>query len=59
MVRRGDSLGIMIEDDGVAKFHPLKDAKEGQPATVNLLSSSRVIIVNRYSAKDGQAVAIQ
>lgn len=58
MVRRGEALGIMIEDDGVARFHPLKDAKEGQPATVNLLGSSRVIIVNRYSAQDGQAVAI-
>jgi len=58
MVRRDDALGIMLEDDGVARFHPLKDAKEGQPATVNLLSSSKVIIVNRYSAQDGQAVAI-
>ena len=58
MVRRGDALGLMLEQNGIAKFHPIKNATEGQPVAVNLLSSSRVIIVNRYSAEDGQAVAI-
>jgi len=59
LVRRGDKLGVMTEVDGKAKFNALHGAREGQPATVNLLSNSQIIIVNRYSAKDGQAVAVK
>lgn len=56
LVRRKDKLGVMINDEGKAKFHELKGAREGQPATVNLGSRSQIIIVNRYSVEDGQAV---
>lgn len=59
LVRRGDKLGVMINNDGKAKFHALIGAREGQPATVSLRSSSQIIIVNRYSVEDGQAVAIK
>ena len=59
MVRRNEVLGVMINDNGIARFKELKDSREGQPATVNLLSSSEIIIVNRYSVEDGQAVVIE
>jgi len=56
MVRRGDKLGVMVASDGKAAFHELRGAREGQPASVYLRSSSQIIIVNRYSVEDGQAV---
>ena len=59
MVRREDQLGIMIIEDNKARFQALQDAREGQPAEVNLRRSSQVIIVNRYSVQDGQAVVTE
>jgi len=59
MVRRKDKLGVMVASDGKAAFHELRDAREGQPASVNLRGSSQIIIVNRYSVEDGQAVVIE
>lgn len=58
LVNRNETLGIMLAVDGKAKFHPLPSAREGQPAQVSLLSNTQVIIVNRYSAKDGEAVKV-
>lgn len=59
MVRRDDKLGVMLAKEGKAVFHELKNAREGQPAKVNLRSNSQIIIVNRYSVEEGQAVEIQ
>ncbi|PID47138.1 MAG: hypothetical protein CSB47_00985 [Proteobacteria bacterium] len=56
LVQRDHKLGVMLEIDGKARFHPLPTAREGQPAEINLPTSSRIIIVNRYSVQDGQAV---
>lgn len=58
LVSRDDKLGIMLVIDGKASFHALNDAREGQPAKVNLPSSTQVIIVNRFSAKQGEAVKV-
>ena len=59
MVRRDDKLGVMIVENGKAVFHGLNGAREGQPAKVSLPSSSQIIIVNRYSVEDGQAVVTE
>lgn len=59
MVRRDNKLGVMVANEGKAVFHELPGAREGQPANVNLRSSSQIIIVNRYSVEDGQTVVIQ
>ena len=56
LVRRGDALGVMVEEGSKARFKAIRGAREGQPAQVNLLSSTKIIIVNRYSVADGQAV---
>lgn len=58
LVSRDEKLGIMLVSDGKATFHSLPDAREGQPAKVGLLSSTQVIIVNRFSAKEGEAVKV-
>lgn len=59
LVRREGGLGVMLEDNGVARFHPLPEAKEGQPTPVSLSPQTRLIDQNRLRARDGQAVAIR
>ncbi len=59
VVRREGGLGVMLEVDGVAKFHPLPDAKEGQPVLIDLPTSVRLIDQNRLRARDGQAVMVE
>lgn len=58
VLQRFDTLGIMIADQGVARFHPLRDAREGQPANVRLPGSTKLIIVNRFSAEHGRKLQI-
>lgn len=54
IVRREGGLGVMLEDNGVAKFHPLPDAQEGQPVLLDLPPETRIIDQNRLRARDGQ-----
>ena len=61
ILRRGNQLGIMLADDivegiGKAKFHPLPNAQEGQPASINLPSTTNILTVNRYRAQDGDTI---
>lgn len=56
LVSRNEQLGLMLVSDQTAKFHPIPSAREGQPAKVTLPGNTQVIIVNRYSARDGEAV---
>jgi len=59
IIRRNDKLGVMVAKDDKAMFHELENAREGQPANVNLPNTSQIIVVNRYSVEDGQAVVVQ
>jgi len=64
IVRRNRQLGVMlanniIEGIGSAKFHALRNAKEGQAAIINLPSNTPVIIKNRYQVIDGQAIKVK
>lgn len=64
ILRRGNKLGVMLADDvieglGMAKFHLLINAQEGQPATINLPSNTTIITLNRYRVKDGDSVKMQ
>lgn len=63
LLRRGDSLGVMIAEgidkqQGKARFFPLPDAKEGQPAFIDLPANTQIIDQNRYRVKDGQAISV-
>lgn len=66
MLRRGNQLGVMIVADskkdnndkgrGKAKFFGLPDAKEGQPASVDLPDNTLIVDLNRYRVRDDQAI---
>ncbi|KAG1658161.1 Type 4 fimbrial assembly protein PilC [Nymphon striatum] len=62
--RKGQNLGVMIAEefeDGTAKakFIALKNAIEGQPASIDLPQETAVINKNQYRVSDGQLISIQ
>jgi len=62
--RKGQNLGIMIAEDivdgtGKAKFISLKNAIEGQPASIDLPQQTAIINKNQYRVSDGQLISIQ
>jgi len=56
LVRRGDTLGVMLVVDGRAHFQPLPGAQEGQPVVAELDPDSRVISSGRHGLSEGEAV---
>ncbi|MES9904618.1 MAG: efflux RND transporter periplasmic adaptor subunit [Sedimenticola sp.] len=56
LLQRDNRLGIFLAVNGTARFHPLPDALEGQPAAVTLPPSSRLIIDGRQGLNDGDPV---
>jgi len=64
IMRRNNQLGVMLAEDviegiGKARFVPLPNAREGQPATISLPSSSAIITNNRYRVKTGETIKVQ
>lgn len=59
LVRR-KGLGVFLAVDGHAKFIPIDDASEGQPAALvkTLTKNSDIIINGRFKINDGDAVRV-
>ncbi|MCB1867433.1 MAG: efflux RND transporter periplasmic adaptor subunit [Gammaproteobacteria bacterium] len=58
LVQREGELGVMLEQNGIVRFHPLPHALEGLPAVVELPVESRVILYGRQKVVDGDAVQV-
>lgn len=59
LVRRDAQLGIMLAEGNVAKFHPLPNAQEGQPAIVDLPDTVLLIDQNRLRVQHGQTIKVE
>ncbi len=55
-VRRDGVLGVFLNQDGSARFHPLPGALEGQPAAIELAQDSQIILQGRWGLQDGDPV---
>ncbi len=58
LVRRGDGLGIFINESGLARFIALKGARFGQPAAVKLSPATKVIVKGRFGLQENDRLAI-
>jgi len=56
LLRREGGLGLMLAVDGKAEFYPLKNAREGQAALIDLPEDTLLIDANRLRARNGQAI---
>lgn len=57
-VRRQEKLGVLLELNGRARFHPLPHALEGHPAAIDLPPKTQVILTGRQKVEDGDIVQI-
>lgn len=58
-VRRGEQLGVFVDQQGLARFVALPDAREGQPARVQLPADTRLVTEGRQRLKDGDAITAE
>ena len=59
LVRRSEQLGIFIVDGARARFHPIPDAVEGQPAAIDLPTGTLLIVEGRQRLSDGDEISVQ
>ena len=57
VVRRMSQLGVFVEAQGVARFHPIAGAQEGRPALADLAPGTRLVVVGQLALRDGQPLA--
>jgi len=55
---RDKKLGILIAEKNTAKFIEIKNAREGQPATVTLDDQTQIITNGRFNVRHGDALQI-
>jgi RND family efflux transporter MFP subunit len=59
LVRRSEQLGVFLVDDGQAKFQPVPDAVEGQPAVIDIPAERLLIVEGRQRLGDGDEISVQ
>ncbi len=58
LVKRNDTLGIFIHNEGYAYFHVLEAEGNGLPAAIDLPENTEIITTGRFGLIDGQAIQI-
>lgn len=58
LLRREGGLGLMLAVDGKAEFYPLDNAREGQPALIDLPADTLLIDANRLRVRNGQTIQL-
>lgn len=58
LVRRNGLLGLFLARRGKAVFHPLADAREGQPVAVRLPADTLLVTEGRQRLNDGDRISV-
>ena len=56
LVRRGDAIGVFVEQDKVARFVALPGAQEGRATAVALPAQTRLVVRGQATLQDGVAI---
>ncbi|MCB1919434.1 MAG: efflux RND transporter periplasmic adaptor subunit [Candidatus Competibacteraceae bacterium] len=59
LVKRDQTLGAFVVENGRARFKPAPDAQEGRPFTMNLPPQTLVITRGQQGVNDGQPVTVE
>ena len=59
IVRRDDRLGIFLANKSHARFLPLNDAREGQPAPIRIPLNGNIVIKGRHGLRDGDLLTTE
>ncbi|MDX1605222.1 MAG: efflux RND transporter periplasmic adaptor subunit [Candidatus Competibacterales bacterium] len=58
LVRRDGQLGILLAQGDRARFHPLPEAEEGRPVTVDLPPDTQLITAGRFGLQPGDPIRV-
>lgn len=53
LLKRGDQVGVMVDEGGVARFIALEGAQEGRSSVVTLDPATRIITQGQHALTDG------
>ena len=56
LVKRGEQLGVFINQAGTAHFHALADAQSGRPAAISLPADTQIIVTGQFALNEGAAI---
>lgn len=56
LVRRLGQLGVFLVQSGRARFHPLKQAQEGQPAAIDLPGDTAIVVQGQQRLQTGDPI---
>lgn len=56
LVKRGELLGVFINQQGSAHFQALPEAQNGRPAAISLPADTQVVVTGQYALQDGMAL---
>jgi len=59
IVRRGNNLGVFINQNNKAKFIEIKNTTEGRPGPIDLDLDSKIIINGRFSVQNNDKLTIK
>jgi len=59
LVKRGEQLGVFINQNGRAHFHALQGAQTGRPAEIDLAADSQLIITGQFALQEGMAIKVE
>ena len=59
LVKRGEQLGVFINQNGRAHFHALPGAQSGRPAEIALAADSQLIITGQFALQEGMAIKVE
>ncbi len=56
LVRRGDAIGVFVQQGKIARFVALPGAQEGRAAAVSLPAGTRLVVRGQATLQDGAAI---
>ena len=59
LVKRGEQLGVFVNQNGSAHFQALPDAQSGRPAAISLPADTQIIITGQFALQEGVAIKVE
>jgi multidrug efflux pump subunit AcrA (membrane-fusion protein) len=59
LVKRGEQLGVFINQAGIAHFHALTDAQSGRPAAISQPADTQLIVTGQFALNEGAAISLE
>jgi len=59
LVKRGEQMGVFINQNGNAHFQALPQAQNGRPAAISLPNDIQIVVTGQFALQDGMAIKVE